>query len=308
MENYQYPLEFLTEFIDRNGWEKLREDFIPKYDDPYLACYNEEKESIEYDNPYVDDEGDLNPGEVRIYFSEKITNHFFINLNSNVRDKIDQYLFSLQNHEEKRLGLKWIIGQLEYFRKQILTKGGLQKYAKSLDLQNFINNLKIQHAGLSIREITPDEVNVMQILENFGNAVKKITQERRLSHPSFKIADEYDVQDLLYLILKSVYPALIAEDPVPKNGSQSTRIDFKLPEKGIFIEVKFVKKKGDENGIISALKDDIESYHADKSLKTLICFVYDPQNLIKDKNNFRQLEGPRTKNGHNFEVKIVIQR
>lgn len=72
MENNQYPLEFLTEFIDRDGWNKLKQDFIPKYDDPYLACYNEEKESIEYDNPYVDNEGDINPGEVRIYFSEKI--------------------------------------------------------------------------------------------------------------------------------------------------------------------------------------------------------------------------------------------
>ena len=308
MENNQYPLEFLTEFIDRNGWEKLREDFIPKYDDPYSACYNEEKESIEYDNPYVDDEGDINPGEVRIYFSEKITKHFFTNLNSNVRDKINQYLYSRLNNEEKKRDFKLIIRHLNYFQNKILTKEGLSKYSQYIGLDSFIVNLQQQYVGLNITEVTPDEIQVTQILNNFGNAVKKITQERRVSHPSFKIADEYDVQDLLYVILKSVYPKLIAEDPISKVGSKSTKIDLILREQGILIEVKIINVMGNsENKIIDDLKKDIESYHVCQWLKILICFVYDPQNLIKDNHNFKQLEAPRTKNEHTFDVKIVIQ-
>lgn len=309
MEKNQDPLAFLTEFIDRNGWMKLKRDFIPQKGDPLRDFYKEVTESIEYEFEYIDEDGDIDPGEVKIYFSKTIAAHFFMSLNSDVRDKINQYLFSLQNHEEKKHDFKWIIGQLEYFQNQILTKEGLKKYAKFLDLQNFINNLKIQHAGLSIREITPNEIQVMQILKNFGNAIKKITKKRRKDHKSFEIVDEYDVQDLLYVILKSVYPKLITEDPIPKVGSKSTKIDLILREQGILIEVKIINATGNsENSIIDDLKKDIESYHVCQWLKTLICFVYDPQNLIKDNHSFRQLEGERTKNGRTFEVKMVIQR
>ena len=308
MENRQYSLEFLTEFIDRNGWKKLKNDFIPKHDDPYKEYYDEEKESIEYENSFVNDEGETDSGEVKIYFSTKIKEYFFANLNLDVRDKINQYLFSIQNYEEKRHELRWIIGQLQYFQDQISNKKGLSKYAQYLNFQNFINKLKLQHADLSIREVTPDEIQVIQILKNFGNAIKKITQKRRKDHKSFEITNEYDVQDLLYVILKCIYPKLISEDPIPKNGSKSTKIDLILREQEILIEVKVINATGNsENSIIDDLKKDFESYHACQWLKTLICFVYDPQNLIKDNHNFKQLEAPRTKNGHTFEVKIVIQ-
>ena len=308
MENKEYPLEFLTEFIDRDGWIKLREGFIPKYNDPYKEWYNEEKESIEYEIPYVDEESAINPGEVRIYFSEKISDYFYKNLNSIVRNNINQYLYSRLNHEEKKRAFKLIIYQLKYFQGKILTKDGLNKYSQYIGLDSFIDNLQEQYVGLDIREVTPDEIQILQILEEFGNAVKKITQTRRKDHISFNIIDEYDVQDLLYVILKSVYPKLITEDPIAKIGSKSTKIDLILRGQGILIEVKIINTTGNsENKIIDDLKKDIESYHANKGLKTLICFVYDPQNLIKDEHNIKQLEGQRTKIEHTFEVKIVIQ-
>ena len=60
----------------------------------------------------------------------------------------------------------------------------------------------------------------LSTLSNFHNAVKKIIQGRRKDHDLFRIQDEYDVQDILYVIFKSIFPTLKEEDPTPKVGGQ----------------------------------------------------------------------------------------
>lgn len=72
MENNQLPLEFLTEFIYRNGWGKLKDDFIPKPGDPYSIHYNQEDELYEWDYDYVNEEGEVEFNHIQIYFSKKL--------------------------------------------------------------------------------------------------------------------------------------------------------------------------------------------------------------------------------------------
>lgn len=143
------------------------------------------------------------------------------------------------------------------------------------------------------------------ILSNFSNAITKITS-RREKHENYKINDEYDVQDILYVILKSIFPTLIEEDPIPRVGSQSTKIDLLLREEKILIEVKMIKEKDtNENKFIKELKEDFESYHACQWLEKLICFIYDPYKKTKDNQNFTMLNGHREKQNHEYEVEII---
>jgi hypothetical protein len=153
---------------------------------------------------------------------------------------------------------------------------------------------------------TPEEI-IKEIFYNFSNSVQKIIKGRRKGHDLFKIEDEYDVQDILYVILKSIFPSLRDEDPIPKVGSKSTKIDLILRDQGILIEVKMIKVKDtSENDFIEQLKIDFESYHQCQWLTTLFCFVYDPYKKTKDKTNFYDLNGVRTKNNKTFNIEVFV--
>lgn len=61
-----------------------------------------------------------------------------------------------------------------------------------------------------------------------------------------------------------------------------------------------------ENRFIEELKKDFESYHQCQWLSKLYCFVYDPQKKTNDINNFMDLNGTREKNGHRYEVEVIV--
>lgn len=177
-----------------------------------------------------------------------------------------------------------------------------------IDVQLQILLEDIESALLNIRYInkSADEV-VRDILNNFSNAIQKIIKNRRKDHPNFEIEDEYDVQDILYVILKSVFPNLRDEDAIGKVGAKTTKIDLIIREERILVEVKMIKEKdSNETHFIEQLKVDIESYHECKWLRKLFCFVYDPYKKTKDISNFLDLNGERTKGEHNFKVEVIL--
>ncbi|WP_262713093.1 PD-(D/E)XK nuclease domain-containing protein [Subsaximicrobium wynnwilliamsii] len=99
------------------------------------------------------------------------------------------------------------------------------------------------------------------MIDNFPEAIKQI-KSRRKGKDAFQFKDEYDVQDVLYVMLKPVFPNMKAEDPVPKVGATSTKIDLILRQEKILIEVKMIKESdNDESKFIKQLKEDIQSYH-----------------------------------------------
>lgn len=177
-----------------------------------------------------------------------------------------------------------------------------------IDVQLQILLEDIESTLLNIKYInkSADEV-VRDILNNFSNAVQKINKNRRKDHPNFEIEDEYDVQDILYVILKSVFPNLRDEDAIGKVGAKTTKIDLIIREERILVEVKMIKEKdSNETHFIEQLKVDFESYHECKWLRKLFCFVYDPYKKTRDISNFHDLNADRTKGEHNFNVEVIV--
>lgn len=186
----------------------------------------------------------------------------------------------------------------------------LQSIASETDINVQLQILleDIERTLLQTKFVNKDaEELVRYVLNNFSNAIQKIISGRRLNHPDFKIEDEYDVQDILYVILKSIFPNLREEDPIPKVGGKSTKIDLIIREEKVLIEVKMIKAKdSNETHFIEQLKIDFESYHECKWLRKLFCFVYDPYKKTRDISNFNDLNGERTKGEHNFNVEVIV--
>lgn len=176
------------------------------------------------------------------------------------------------------------------------------------DIQTLLILEELEKSLLKVRYISKSAEEILRdIFYNFPNAIQKIIKNRRLNHTEFIIKDEYDVQDILYVIVKAVFPNMRDEDPIPKVGAKSSRIDLILREEEILIEVKMIKEKDkNENHFIEQLKVDFESYHECKWLKKLFCFVYDPEKKTKDISNFNDLNGLRKKGEHSFDVEVIV--
>lgn len=131
---------------------------------------------------------------------------------------------------------------------------------------------------------------IINILKEFSNSIKRITLKRRKDHDKFIIKDEYDVQDLLYVILKSMFPKMLQEENTPQVGGKTERTDFMFKEFGIILEIKMIKESDkDEKEFIKQIKVDIESYYRENP-KYIIFFIYDPQKKTINNNNFYDLQ------------------
>ena len=200
--------------------------------------------------------------------------------------EIDIFVTKLSRKELETIDLIILTELQSHFSKQAVTK------------TTYIN--------LSAKDL------VIEILENFENAVKKITDltlrygKDKQNRNLIAIKDEYDVQDLLYFSLKSVFPEIKYEDDTSNYGGSAKRLDFYLKNEGIIIEVKHIDK-ADDKKYTKQMKEDLQSYHVVNVLTEIVFFIYAP-NAIQDINNFNELEGEQTIQGKTFNVKVIVVR
>ncbi len=145
-----------------------------------------------------------------------------------------------------------------------------------------------------------------EIIEGFHQSVS-ILNDRDGDRPSFEITCEQDVQDLLFAIMKPIFPDSRPEEYTPKHATTSKRIDFVIPEISTVIEAKYVRGSSHISDLPDELKIDIESYHKHTDCSQMIGVVWDGDSHISDRANFeKDLTGPRTIDGTEFQVEVRV--
>jgi len=148
---------------------------------------------------------------------------------------------------------------------------------------------------------------LLDVLESTSSGISFLSS-RAHGRPAYVIENEYDIQDLLYVILKPFFADARMEEFTPQHAGSAKRIDIVIPSIDVVIEVKFVRNEFYAASIADEIKIDIESYHVHANCKTLCVLVYDSYKLIADAYNFvRDLSGLRILGGKEFETKVVIQ-
>lgn len=124
---------------------------------------------------------------------------------------------------------------------------------------------------------------LISILEGLAQSMSRWTYEtsarvKGVTPQRWEIDHEYHVQNLLWTLLRPVFPDLVDEQSLPKVGHKTPRYDLGVPSLNTVIEVKFMRRLGQ-----AECRKTTEEIAADRSLyigtatgySRLIAFIWD---------------------------------
>ena len=149
----------------------------------------------------------------------------------------------------------------------------------------------------------PGSELIIQIIRNFDRSARQL-RRRYNNRTPYEINDEYDVQDLIQSLLNIFFDDIRPEENTPSYAGKSSRMDFLLKNELVVIETKKTRKGLGAKELGTELIEDIERYQAHPSCKTLVCFVYDPEERV---SNPEGLANDLSRSQDNFKVKVIIR-
>jgi hypothetical protein len=172
-------------------------------------------------------------------------------------------------------------------------------------LQSFIDEINDYWAKEeNAHMVAPDRCfdNLQLLLTNFHRAAIRILS-RHDDRKTLEIIDEYDVQDLMAVLLNAFFDDIREEEYAPSYAGGASRIDFLLNDSNIALEVKKTRDTLTDKQIGEQLLVDIQRYKAHPKIKKLVCFVYDPDWKIR---NPKGLEKDLSLSGEGLKTEIFI--
>lgn len=163
---------------------------------------------------------------------------------------------------------------------------------------------KISTSITGVPGLSNDDSNksLERIISKFHIVARQLRQ-RHDDRVTLDVSDEYDVQDLFHALLKLYFDDIRSEEWTPSYAGSSSRMDFLLKAENIVIEAKKTRAKLGAKEIGEQLAVDIIRYRAHPDCKSLICFVYDPEERI---TNPRGLEKDLSKPVEEMQVEVHI--
>lgn len=155
---------------------------------------------------------------------------------------------------------------------------------KGLTLSSDLESLR-PHDRISLIPNQNKKAIIMHILGTFNGCVGYL-RGRRIKDKTFAVDSESMVQDLLFVMLKPLFPELSFEDPSPKGAASYPIKDFYFPSIKLVLEVKYIGSRDDVKKVEKQLTDDIWKYSANPDCEELIFFVFDQHLFIADRQNF----------------------
>ena len=131
--------------------------------------------------------------------------------------------------------------------------------------------------------LSPNFISV--ILSRFEDAMKRWRYDSdNLKKPiRWPIESEREVQDILWLVLRSYFEDLIDEEALPKFGHKFHKPDFALPNLRLLIEVKYAYKKEDFKKIEQEVMIDTIAYLSKtQDYDKILVFIYDDSSSVQE--------------------------
>lgn len=164
-----------------------------------------------------------------------------------------------------------------------------------------------------VKNTIPKEIAmiiIIRIMENFYKHIEVMYQDPvhgrakilKTDLDKIRIGNEYDVQRILYSIIKPIFPLArveVSEDA----GYNSVRYDIYIDEYDIVIEVKCTRDSMNERKLTEELGSDIFHYKANN----LFFFIYDKEKIIKNVDAFTKTYTKKEETLNKIIETVVIQ-
>lgn len=132
---------------------------------------------------------------------------------------------------------------------------------------------------------------VSAILSRFEDAMKRWRYDPNTASKPIKwpVNEEKEVQDILWLILRSYFDDLIDEETLPKVGHSSYKPDFAIPSLRLLVEAKVAYKKEDFKKIEKEIMQDTKGYLTNtEEYDKIIVFIYDKSVSVQEHGETRK--------------------
>lgn len=182
---------------------------------------------------------------------------------------------------------------------------------KEEKLKKYHNSIEKVFAILEKQEEKSEEKKTLEkLVGNFGlylQTMFKIIPEKKSTLQKsdlekIVINNEYDVQHIMYAVIKALYPS--ARREVNQDiGYATARYDIVIEEIDTVVEIKCTRTDHSEKKLFRELGEDAFFYKCSK----LLMYVYDKENVISDVDNFvKALE--RDKETAGKEIKVYVEQ
>jgi REase_DpnII-MboI len=116
----------------------------------------------------------------------------------------------------------------------------------------------------------PDVEFLTSSLRRLGSGALRPLIRRRRDRRGVSINDEYDLQDAVEMLLRSLYSDVRLEEATPSSAGTSSRMDLLLREDGIAVEVKVVVRDRSERQVKREILEDVEDYRRHPTVRRLV--------------------------------------
>lgn len=137
----------------------------------------------------------------------------------------------------------------------------------------------------SIDQMVLSRSHIGVVLRRFEGAMRRWRWDENSLHDPVRwpIRSEREVQDILWLILRSVFDDVVDEETLPKVGHSTYRADFGLPRLGVLVEAKYARSASDFKKIEKEVMEDSVAYLRNAGpYKEIVVFIYDESASVQE--------------------------
>lgn len=160
---------------------------------------------------------------------------------------------------------------------------------RSLDAPRAAALWSAVHAALErgVGEIVLSRDHIALVLRRFEAAVRRWRWDDplRIQRPvQWQITAEREVQDILWLVLRSLVDDVIDEETLPRLGHSTYRADFGIPSLRLLIEAKYCRQANDFKAVEKEIMEDSCAYLAlsQDRYDRILVFIYDHSASVQE--------------------------
>jgi hypothetical protein len=167
------------------------------------------------------------------------------------------------------------------------------------------SRLELFHTEISEQQLLPPGPleHLERIISRFHTVARQL-RSRYNDRPTLDVTDEYDVQNLLHALLRLFFDDIRPEEWTPSYAGGASRMDFLLRNEQVVVETKKTRPRLRAKEVADQLIIDIRRYKEHPHCHTLVCFVYDPDELIANPDG---LEGDLSQPSDGLSVRVFVR-